>query len=669
MENLIDAGMILAAKTMVTEGIKCIVSSFMKPGIDKICANESRDYLAIEEHVKKYIEKVYNKNLYMNTIIFKGVRKTIDDLYIPLTVIKHSIKGNDNCYEEILIDEYRDEFIAHYKKVILVDSAGMGKSTIIKFLFQQSVVQKKGIPILIELRKLGKEKKIIDYILNEINGNRECLSKDEVLLLLEEGNFIFFFDGYDEIAPEAKEKVTEDIQDFITKNQESKFIISSREEDELLCFGDFQRFDIRPLKENEAYELIRKYDKSGDISNELIDKLQDDENMKLLGEFLENPLMVSLLYKAYLYKRTIPLKKGEFYIQVYNALYEEHDLSKGSAYKHFKSSKLGRDDFHRILRSIAFVSFKKGIIYSRDELINIIMQAKNKNMDLNFNTSEFIDDLVYSVPLFTKEGIEYRWSHKSFQEYFLAEYIHIDAKENQKNILEKIMSYDNLIKYYNVLDIYYDLDYKGFKNIVIYPILTQFEEFYNSHYTNGYYKKIDSELLIRRKCIEFNYKYALIKKLSKEERVQLRINSEKTQRDTFETLFGNYREDGYSVVLNGMYIGIKYKLNWYQPILRLLYYKKNNLVEMIHRKSPIRENKVMTSDLDDDTASFSEILDDSTDKFINKIENFKYINDILLRIGTRKIFGNIVINCDNYMKLKEGIEKEIDLEKNDLDFI
>jgi len=156
------------------------------------------------------------------------------------------------------------------------------------------------------------------------------------------------FDGFDEISITERSKVTSDIQTFVSKAKNNKFIITSRPEDALSSFGGFQKFQIMPLKLDEAFELIKKYDPTNKISDLLIKKIEDDDIIRNIEEYLKTPLLVSLLYTAFEYKQSIPFKKHIFYRQVFDALFESHDLSKGDSFERDKFTKLGSDEFHRV---------------------------------------------------------------------------------------------------------------------------------------------------------------------------------------------------------------------------------------------------------------------------------------------------------------------------------
>ena len=131
------------------------------------------------------------------------------------------------------------------------------------------------------------------------------------------------------------------------------FVISSRPESALKSFGDFQEFNIDRLKTSEAYELIKKIGNNNSKSLLLIEQLKQ-ESRKELTEFLESPLLISLLYKKFEHRETIPLKKQEFYSEVYEALFQAHDIVKGDRYERDKDSNLSLHEFHKILRGLAY---------------------------------------------------------------------------------------------------------------------------------------------------------------------------------------------------------------------------------------------------------------------------------------------------------------------------
>ncbi len=377
--------------------IEPIVQIWLKPKLEQLYKESGLEKKVLkhvfENSFEEYLTRSYRKNAILNTIVFQNQQKKIHDLYLPLTLKK---AGGE---ETFLIDHYRDDLVPEYRRVLISDTAGMGKSTVMKWLFLSCIEENKGIPIFIELRKLSKKRGILDEILNELNAIDKEIDADFVLRLIRKGDFIFFLDGYDEIPNKDREAVTRDLQDFISKAGDNYFVLASRPESALAAFGDFQQFNIQPLEVEEAFELIKKYDADDTIAEELIKKIEG-KVLEDLREFLSNPLLVSLLYKAYSYKPTIPFKKHIFYRQVYDALFESHDLTKGGAFVREKYSGLDIEDFHRVMRAFGFTSVKSGKVeYDKDELLKLIRSLKNLCPGISFSPAKLLSDLIVTVPL------------------------------------------------------------------------------------------------------------------------------------------------------------------------------------------------------------------------------------------------------------------------------
>ncbi|WP_195337054.1 NACHT domain-containing protein [Paraclostridium bifermentans] len=668
----IKAGINLGISAGITEFSKVMVNVYVKPKLESIKGKINKTEMdSIMHDFTEYIERSYNKNLYINTIVFRNQQKTVDDLYIPLTVKKSdSIDGCSDKFIEVCIDKYKDEFIPAYKKILLVDSAGMGKSTIMKYLYLSAIRQNKGIPILIELRKLSRDTPIIKFIMNEINGIREHFTEEEIIELVERGDFIFFFDGYDEISNESKSVVTDNIQEFISKSGNNSFIISSRDENELNSFGDFQRFDVKRLEEEEVYELIYKYDNNGDLSKELVEKLKTENNLKIINEFLDNPLMVSLLYKAFEYKKTIPYKKHIFYRQVYDALFEDHDMSKGGAYVHYKKSKLDIEDFHKIIRYIGFNTLSKGISYQREDLINIIDDIKQNTMGIGFKSSDLIYDLTHSVPIFIKDGNQYRWVHKSFQDYFAASYICLDSKENLSKILTIISHEKKIGRYYNILDFCYDMDYTSFSRNVIYPLLQDFESFIHNTFKSEAYSRYDKNEIYRRQNILFINKRIEVTLLDKDE--FKKVESVKDISKRYSSFFGEESiENSYAFINRTRGIGIRIVEEVKTvTLIKLLHDKKSDIIT--NEYSSIKMSDKLHKKLECGMYILDKNTCDNPGNSLNKLEAFNDFNDFYDNVSgmsSRSLHSLLKLNYKKCIDLKNEIDKETKNSNCDFSFL
>lgn len=421
----------------------------------------------------KYTEQTYTKHSYFVSIALPNQQNLLKDFYIPLTLVSPSEEGE----KAFRVDSYPKMLVNEKKDLLIVDSAGMGKSTLLKYMFLRAVDEGQGIPVFIELRKLTKAMGLVDHICNELKGLTGEVNTELVIRLLESGDFIIFLDGYDEIPDDDRSAVTTKIIDFKRRANGNKFVVSSRELPELTSFSDFFRFTIRPLAFKEATVLISKYGKGNTRSDALIRRLKDPEN-KETHEFLGNPLLVSLLFKAYDYKPTIPLKKHIFYRQVYEALFENHDLSKeDGGFQRKKKTGLSVYDFELVVRALGFRSLQTSKIeYTKDELLGLAGEAKVNVPTIQFDPQSLLKDLSTTVPLFTVDGTMWRWSHKSLQEYFAALYVSAQGKEFQQRVLTAMYDSPKALNYVNFLSLFADIEPKGFRHLMMRRVLSDLNQ-------------------------------------------------------------------------------------------------------------------------------------------------------------------------------------------------
>lgn len=486
---------------LTEKSVETFVETKIKPIFENWGKEESRS-IELEECLSEYLLRSYGKNNIMTTIVFGKQQKTLEDLYIPLTLEEYRDKD-----KKWVIDEECYNILDNYSRLLIIDMAGMGKSTVVKYFACQGVNLDKYIPIVIELRRLEKNQSILEYIQMQINSFDKNIKIEEIIDILKKGDFVIFFDGYDEIANENKSNVLDAIQEFTSKATQTKIIITSREEDDLNSLGEYKCVSIKPLTKTEAYELITKYDNSGEISKKLINRLEEDTSMKILKEFLENPLLVSLLYKTFEYKEEIPYKKIDFYEQVYTALFNDHDKTKGSAYVHEKKSKLDKFQFEQILRAFGFLCLKEDKIeYSPQLIYSLLKQSIERFGWLKISVDDFLNDITHAVPFIQKDGNEYKWVHKSFMEYFASCFICYDNKEFEKKYFEKIISNKSAMRYRNILDFCFELDTLGFRKYVILPYLERYFDRYKVAFNNEYFSHFEETVLSKAKQIYSLYK-------------------------------------------------------------------------------------------------------------------------------------------------------------------
>lgn len=271
-----------AAKPMIDSLIEKIIVPKISNFEKKFKLKYDELMIPRREHFEEYLFRTYKKYSIINTLVFKNEQRLLNDLYIPLTLVKKDHQRNPA--EQIKITKYPVDLVKKYNKILITDTAGMGKSTLTKRLFLDVIDNGHGIPIYIEMRRLSNKKTILLEVQEQINSLSKIFDKNLLLEFIQTGGFVFFLDGYDEISLDNRSSVTTNVQDFISKAGNNIFIMTSRPEQALTSFGDFQVFTINPLSKKEAHELLRKYDNQGNTSSHLIDELKTGQ-YEMINEF------------------------------------------------------------------------------------------------------------------------------------------------------------------------------------------------------------------------------------------------------------------------------------------------------------------------------------------------------------------------------------------------
>ena len=618
-------------KTLITPKLKELEKWLKKKNTEnKVIDNFWNDKF------EDYLIRTYQRFLNINVLVYPNQQINIKDIYCPLSIT------SNRDYKTFKIDNFDSEIIEPYQRILISDTAGMGKSTLMKWIGLSLIENQTSIPILIELRKLNKKNGILDEIFRQIDPIEDTFDRDLILQFLKLGCFTILLDGFDEIEFESREFVISDIKEFINKANENWFILTSRPDSSLSSFGEFQMFRIRPLREKESFSLIKKYDKlnPNKISDKLIEEIK--EKYQQVKEFLINPFLVSLLYKSYTYNKDIPSKKSTFYDEVYCALYKHHDLTK-DGFKRNKKSGLDIHDFRIVTRSLAYNTAKEAKVeYSDTELITRIKVTKKNNPGLTYKELSFMEDLESTVPLFAREGKAIKWAHKSLQDYFAAEFI---SNHPEKEKIIELIYKSEKDNYLNILDFLYELEYNIFRKIILRDILLKYITYCDSTYDN--YKGYKKTQIRVRQAISFITSFAIL--YSKED-----IGFQEAI-DKLHKKFPDFNEKLTNKThANNCCIFKFYGIDFIFHLINIIG-KKNESLFIKYERDKLSEYHI------DELGQEPLTLDCDCNTLLNKGKNFDKTNSMILSDLRRdRHFGSLYLfDYEKCKKLLQKIEKDI----------
>lgn len=426
------------------------------------------------ETLEKYYENLYAKNQHINTIIDSNSKPLLLELYIPLTL---EIANENVCgTKHYKVDDYCNIF-DDYSKIIIQDSAGMGKTTIIKYLInsQIDIQQKKYVPIFIPLRNLPEHVDIFQYIYKEFCkfGSFQQEALDE---LLKYDEIVIYFDGYDEISEDLKNDITSSVITFVESYPEIKYVISSREDCGLNIFCDFNIFKIKPLNLKQTYNLIKKYDCNNALSDELIKAIKSSMNRNIFNSLLTNPFLVTILYRSYKYNQSLPNTKLDFFDNIFNALYYELDESKNGFKR--ENIPLNITNLKKVLCYFSDMSLDK-LEFTPSEFYDII-ESISQELSLDIDALALKDALIINVPYFYFTENKLIWTHKSFKEYFYALFLMKYENEKKEKISRLVQTYAGFLNNNNILEFCFQYDKQLFIKNTISQNLVDFKQHFEN---------------------------------------------------------------------------------------------------------------------------------------------------------------------------------------------
>jgi hypothetical protein len=322
------------------------------------------------------------------------------------------------------------ELFSYSKRSVIQGSGGSGKSVILRHLYLETLNKAETIPILLELRDFNKANdSIFAKIKSIINVNGIKLDDSDVEKCLEKGLLSLFIDGFDELNRELRDDVSKEIIDIGRRFPECAIVVTSRLDDIFQGWRDFPQIHVSPLTLEQAIELVEKTPMEDELKRRFIEDLSDGLFEKHQS-FLSNPLLLSIMLVTYHDSADIPRKLSVFYARAYDALFQRHDAWKGG-YNRQRLTKHDIHDFAKLFSAFCLFSYDKRLFsFGREKAIELIKLAE-KTSSIHTSVDDFLTDCTQAVCLLVQDGLELAFSHRSFQEYFVARFI-CDAESELK---------------------------------------------------------------------------------------------------------------------------------------------------------------------------------------------------------------------------------------------
>jgi hypothetical protein len=151
--------------------------------------------------------------------------------------------------------------------------------------------------------------------------------------------------------------------------------------------------------------------------------------------YLGSPLLLSMFILTYNTYPELPKSKSKFYWNVFDTLCSKHDsFTKKGGWQHERKTQLQNEQFENVLKWFSYISLFEGKYSFDSRYFKQRLKTIKEKLNYEIKLEDLMDDLTTSISIIIIDGFEYKFPHKSLQEYFSALLIKEQSFESKKKI-------------------------------------------------------------------------------------------------------------------------------------------------------------------------------------------------------------------------------------------
>lgn len=364
-----------------------------------------------------------------------------------------------NTIDDAVLKSYLPEaggslsgFLCVMQRTILIGNGGGGKSTIVRAAALELALKAvksegKTIPFVVTLRQLAAHLRarptsgILQFLGEHLRENWGVEMSNETLrYLLHVGRAAVFFDGLDEVlAIDERHQIAERIWRFADGFPASFMIVTSRSEgyEEAPVPGFSTEWRLHSFDETQiaTYTGWLLAEQDAPPTRDVEHFMHESRG---ISDLRSNPLMLGILATLYGYGRSLPSNRELLYSKCAEMIFSEWDYSKGLTLE-----LEDQDSVSSAIKALAWNLFKKGVEeVSETELRTFLEQHFVTSRGLGQEQAIRITREALKswkgrqwilVFVGERQGEAYfRFSHRSFLEYFAAAEVVFQASSARK---------------------------------------------------------------------------------------------------------------------------------------------------------------------------------------------------------------------------------------------
>lgn len=280
--------------------------------------------------------------------------------------------------------------------LMVLGGPGAGKSTYLRRVGlealkgRQSQFQHERIPVLLELKQFDGEKvDIKGAIAAEFSHVGFDFSAEFVEEALQQGKLLVLLDGLDEVPKANQDKVSQSIQDFVSRyskaHQGNRVIASCRIAAFRSGFTNFTDIELADFDDDQIRQFIGNWLHSAlDQATNTAEKcwtLLNEDGYKAAKELAQTPLLLTFLCVVYDRTQSFPANRAALYRKALDILLEEWAAEKRVRHEPIYEG-LNTELEKVLLAEIAYKGFKEDrLFFQQAELISYIQAFLEDSAD------------------------------------------------------------------------------------------------------------------------------------------------------------------------------------------------------------------------------------------------------------------------------------------------
>jgi len=377
------------------------------------------------------------------------------------------------CDSHVLLDGKRSKVskLSDFKtknNILIQGIAGQGKSILLRYLCSVELGRGEYIPIFLELRRVSHLETLNDRIFTAFKSLKLDIDDEIFTALAASGKIVLLLDAFDEVPDDLKSRVLSEIEDLIATRPNIRVIVTSRPHHDIRFSNYFNVVMLDNLQKDEYKNVIKKLASGQTWADTLIDHIEN--HARHIIDLLCTPLMVTLLVLSYKSYKQLPAKLSDFYDSLFQTLLQRHDGTK-PGFTRKRSCALDDNQYRQVFETLCILAKKTGQQSFNDEGIYSLSQEALQQCVLNANASSYVDDIVKITCLLVRDGEEYRFIHKTVQEYYTASYIRKKPEAWAIDFYERLRSSDGLLPWGQELEFLSEIDTYRYNKYFLLPMI------------------------------------------------------------------------------------------------------------------------------------------------------------------------------------------------------